>query len=248
MSSKVVVLFSLLCACTFVATAKSLPLSPFKAGAVTDSSSSETAPIVKPARDFVMIQIGSNSWMNRPDSVKTTNKGYVFNAYICYDFPIKKSKMSFAAGLGIHTSTIYLDNMELVRQDTGALGGAARFIKETENYKRYKVNDVYLQAPFELRYFGNTLNRNKGFKAALGVQVGTLLGGHTKGITSINSNTIKEKVNTKRYLSPWNFAATARVGMGNFTLFGSYNITKVFKESGGPDITPFSVGLCLTGL
>ena len=212
------------------------------------NSSAVPPPIVKPSRDFVVLQLGYTTWAQKPDSVKTKTIGYTFNGYVCYDFPIKKSKFSFATGLGINTSVIYLDQQVLANRDTGSLGNQARFIPDTSHYKRYKFVTTYLQAPFELRYFSNTLNRNKGFKAAIGMQVGTLLGAHTKGLRSVDGTNVKEKVDTKRYVSTWNFAATARVGWGNFALFGSYNLTNVFKENSGPVITPVTAGICLTGL
>ena len=63
-----------------------------------------------PSRDYVMIQIGYDTWNSAPDSINITGIGRAFNAYICYDFPIQKSNFSFAAGLGIGTSNIYLKN------------------------------------------------------------------------------------------------------------------------------------------
>ncbi len=59
---------------------------------------------------------------------------------------------------------------------------------------------------------------------------------------------IKDKEATKRYLTPWNFAGTARVGWGNFSVYGTYNLTNVFKDGAGPALTPYSVGICFTGL
>lgn len=206
------------------------------------------SPIMKPSRDFVMLQFNYVSWISKPDSIKTKSVSYGFNGYLCYDFPIKKSKLSFAAGLGVSTSSVYLDQQVIALTDTGALGAAARFRPDTAKFKRYKFNTTYLQAPFELRFFSNTQNRNKGFKAAIGLQVGTLLGAHTKALTSVAGTNVKEKLDTKRYVSNWNFAATARVGWGNFSIFGSYNLTNVFKDNSGPPITPMAVGICLTGL
>lgn len=212
------------------------------------NSNAAPPPIVKPARDFVMLQFAWNNWVQKPDSVKAKTFGYAFNAYLCYDFPIKKTHLSFAAGIGVNTQVMYLDGQVISLNDTGALGATARFLPDTKGYKRYKFVTTNLQAPFELRYFGNNLNRNKGFKAAIGLQVGTLLGGHTKGLYSANGTNIKDKVDTKRYMSNWNFAATARIGWGNFSLFGSYNLTPVFKDGSGPAITPMTAGICLTGL
>ena len=206
-------------------------------------------PIIKPSRDFVMLQFAYNNWVKKPDSVNTKPFGWAFNAYLCYDFPIKKTNLSFATGLGISSSIVYMNQQIISLKDTGA--GQVKFLPDTaygEKYKRYKFATTYLTAPFELRYYSNIQNRNKGFKAAVGLQIGTLLGAHTKGLTSVNGTNVKDKVDTKRYMSSWNFAATARVGYGNFSLFGSYNITNVFKDNAGPPITPISLGICLTGL
>lgn len=225
---------------------------PVFAQDVTDKSATTDAtppPIIKAARDFLMLQFNYNTWLTKPDTVHTKTIGYGFNGFICYDFPIKKTKLSFATGLGIMTSVVYLDQQAIANTDTAAAyAGQARFIADTNHFKRYKFVTTYLSAPFELRYFSNTYNRNRGFKAALGMEIGTLLGAHTKAVTSISGTNVKYKVDTKRYVTPWNFAATARVGIGNFSLFGSYNLTNVFKQSAGPAITPAAIGFCLTGL
>jgi hypothetical protein len=212
------------------------------------SGSMLTAQVKTPA-DHLMIQFGYHNWYKKPDSIKTTSLGYFFNAFLCYDFKIKKTKLSFGTGIGVGTQVVFLNNQFIRRNDTGILSTAAHFYDDTDNeYKRYKFNTVFLTAPFELRYYANTTNRDKGFKAAIGVQVGALLGAHTKGLKSAGGTNLKEKENGKRFISPWNFAATARVGYGHFSLFGSYNFTNVFRETNGPDVAPISIGLSLSGL
>ncbi len=74
------------------------------------------------------------------------------------------------------------------------------------------------------------------------------MGAHTKGVKSVEGTNVKDKVDTKRYLNSWNFVATARIGYGNLSLFGSYNLTQVYKDNAGPAITPMAIGICLTGL
>jgi len=221
----------------------------------TMNSNAVPPPIVKPSRDFVMLQLNYVNWVQKPDSINTKAFGYGFNGFVCYDFPIKKSNFSFATGLGVSVNVIYLDQQQIVNTDTMAVYNQARFLpnplsplSDSANIKRYKFVTTYLQAPFELRYFSNMKNRNKGFKAAIGMQIGTLLGSDAKELVSIGGTNVKFKTDTKRYVSPWNFAATARVGWGNFSIFGSYNLTKVFKTNEGPAVTPAAVGICLTGL
>ena len=212
---------------------------------VKDGPKLEKTKVSKPSRDFLMLQVMHSGWLNAPDTVKIKGLGRGFNGYICYDFPIKKSNFSFAAGIGVGVDNIYLNDQQVVLTDNDT-NAQARYITETLKYKRYKVTTTYLEAPFELRFFGNKENRNKGFKAAAGLRVGTLIGAHTKG--KEDGSKIIYKVNTKRYLETWRFAGTLRLGYGNFTLVGTYNLTNLYKENQGPPITPYSIGLCITGL
>ncbi len=134
----------------------------------------------------------------------------------------------------------------MVLTDTTA---AVQFKPETLPYKRYKLNTAYVEAPFEIRYFSNKENRNKGLKIAAGLKVGTLLSAHTKGKYTLNNKPIIEKVSTKRYLESWRYAATLRVGYGNFSVFGSYNLGGMYKVNSGPEeIRAVSIGICLSGL
>ncbi len=214
--------------------------------AQTASSKLAKSAYSMPSRDYVMLQFGYDNWTNVPDSIKVTGLGRAFNAYICYDFPIMKSNFSFAAGIGIGTSNIFLKDQEIVLTDTASY---IQFIPETKSYKKYKLATSYIEAPFEIRYFSNKENRNQGIKVAVGLKVGTLLSAHTKGKRTLNSKPIIEKVNTKRYLESWRYAATARIGYGNFSVFGSYNLGGVFKVNSGPEnVRPYSIGICLSGL
>lgn len=201
----------------------------------------------KPSRDFVMLQFTYDGWANQPDSVKVGGFSRGFNAYLCYDFPIKASHFSFATGLGIGTSSMFFQNgQQLVLTDSGQK--AAKFIPQREDYSNFKLTTAYLEAPFELRYFANKENRNRGFKAAVGLRVGYLMAAHTKGNRTENGAKLTEKVQSKEFLDKWRYGATLRLGWGNFSAFGAYNFNSVFQDGLGPAVTPYSVGICLTGL
>ncbi len=235
-------------AALFLVTLLCTVLSPASFAQTTQAPTTAISEVQKPSRDFIMLQFTHEAWANKPDSVKTGGIGRGFNGYVCYDFPIKNSNFSFAAGAGIGSANIYLDDQMIGLRDTGARGASVSFLPESPDYKKYKINTTYLEAPFELRYFGNRENRNKGFKAAIGMRAGLLVGAHTKSVREVEGVKTVEKVNTKRYLDKYRFSATARVGWGNFTLFGSYNLNAMFTEGRGPDIVPYSIGLCVTGL
>jgi hypothetical protein len=199
------------------------------------------------SNDFLMIQLSYDGWAGSPDSIKTgLNRG--FNVALMYDFPFKKSKLSMAAGLGVSTSGVYLkDN----RMDITGTTTKTQASFPSSSYKKNKVATTYLEIPIELRYRSVPDNANKGFKAAIGVKVGALVDAHTKvKYTGPNGSKQIEKENNRGFFNPWRFSATARVGYGNFALFGAYSLNPLLKDnsSGNLDIRPYSIGICLSGL
>ena len=105
----------------------------------------------------------------------------------------------------------------------------------------------------ELRFTDNPAKSNKSIKAAIGVKVGTLLNAHTKGKTLLNRsggtvNSFTEKESSKRFFNSTRLSVTGRIGLGNFSLFGSYQINNLLKDGVGPQIKPFQVGISLSGL
>lgn len=214
------------------------------------SNNTETKKVVKPSRDFVMLQLTYENWNGTPDNVNVGGLGRGFNAYLCYDFPISKSNFSFAAGIGVGTSNIYFKDQLAVMNTSSSsiIFQNVDTLASADYYKKSKLATAYLEAPFELRYFGNKENRNKGFKAAIGMRVGLLVNAHSKNKNTLSGVSIVEKTNTKRYVQTWRFAPTFRIGWGNFSLYGSYNISALFNNGQGPEVFPYSIGICVTGL
>jgi len=130
---------------------------------------------------------------------------------------------------------------------------AFRNVEDTNHYKKYKLSTNYLEAPLELRYAVNPEKPNGTFKVALGVKIGTMVNAHTKGKTlqnraggTINAYTLKET--TKRYFNTTRVSGTLRVGYGNFTVFGTYQVSSLLRDGAGPILHPYSIGLTLSGL
>ena len=126
-------------------------------------------------------------------------------------------------------------------------------VDSTEHFKKYKVATTFAEVPIELRYTLDPLNEKKSWKFAVGVKVGTMINAHTKGKTLENKNntvinSFTEKQNKKTFFNGTRIAATARVGIGNFSLFGAYSITSLLKDGAGPTIRPYQIGLCISGL
>lgn len=208
------------------------------------------------AADHFMIQYGSDSWANRPDSVRT-GSGFSrhFNMYVMLDKPFKSNaKFSVAFGLGIGSSHIFFNNMKV---DIKANAARLPFTRadSTDHFKKYKVTNVYAEVPVELRYYSNPENPNKSWKAALGVKVGTLLKTYTKGKNLVTKNgfsvygpTYIQKESEKRFFNGTMLALTGRVGYGFISLDAGYQINGVLKDGAGPVMNKFSFGITISGL
>lgn len=205
--------------------------------------------------DHFMLQLSSDHWSGTPDSISSHQKGFSkgFNAYLMLNKPFKSSpKLSLGVGVGISTSNISFKKMEV---DLKAAPGFLPFpaLDSAEHFKKYKVATSYLEIPLEFRFTSKPNTPNKSFKAAVGLKIGTLVNAHTKGKnlqsasgTTINSYT--EKINSKRFINGTHFMATARVGYGVFSLFGSYQLNRFLKDGAGPNIKLYQIGLTLSGL
>ncbi|MCW3462571.1 porin family protein [Chitinophaga nivalis] len=199
------------------------------------------------SRDFLMIQLAYDGWSGAPDNVKTGfNRG--FNVALMYDVPLKNSPISLAAGLGVSTSGVFLkDNIMDISGKSNR--NTASFPANNNAYKKFKVATTYVELPIEIRYRSVPDNANKGFKAAIGMKIGALVDAHTKGKnTGANGSKNIDKVANKGFFNPWRFAATARVGYGNFAVFGAYSLNTLLKDNNNIDIRPYQIGICISGL
>ncbi|RYZ26645.1 MAG: hypothetical protein EOO10_14985 [Chitinophagaceae bacterium] len=227
----------------------------FVATAQTDTTTPTKIfrPMQTRSKDHFMIQFGGATWQNKPDSIKTGGFSRTFNIYVMLDFPFKSSpKLSVALGPGLATDHVFLDKMTAGITENAS---AVRFrdVSDTTHFKKYKISTAFLELPIELRFSSNPDADGKSFKAALGVKVGTMIAAWAKGKNledrnnnSVNDLIVKEK--SKRFFNTNRISATARLGYGHFTLFGSYSLTPLFKEGVGPKMNAMSVGLTLSGL
>ena len=205
------------------------------------------------ANDHFLVQLGYTGWAGKPDSINTGGFSKSFNVYFMFDFPFKTNpKLSMAFGPGISSDHIIFKRTYVGIKD---ITETLRFVDQadTNHFKKTKLNTTYLEAPIEFRYTANPLNSDKSFKFALGVKVGTMINAHTrnkefenKNGQTLNSYTMKET--SKRFFNTTRLVGTARVGMGHFTLYGSYQVTPLFKEGVAAEIRPFSIGITLGGL
>ncbi|MFY7965531.1 MAG: outer membrane beta-barrel protein [Chitinophagaceae bacterium] len=221
-------------------------------------TSKPTATLKKPTvahpSDHFLIQFGSDSWVSKPDSART-NGGRHFNFYLMTDKPFKTNpKYSVAYGIGIGSSNIYFDKtfVEITSKNTKL---PFRNQEGSNHFAKFKLTQIFLELPVELRYTLNPENSGKSWKFAVGAKVGTLLKAYTKGKDwqdknniSINGPSYISKEYSKNFFNTTRLSFTGRVGYGNFSLSAAYVVTPALKTGNSPDLNTLSIGLTVSGL
>ena len=202
------------------------------------------------SKDHLVIQYGVHSWLQKPDSLNTGGFSRSFNLHFMFDFPFKTNpKFSVGIGVGVGSDNLFFKRTNIDLKNRNRIF----FNKDSVNsYKKYKLNTAFLEVPVELRYTHDPANVNKSFKMALGVKVGTMINAHTKA--KVNRDVNNEggyisKINNRARFNNLRLAATGRIGLGIFSLFGTYQINQLFKDGTGPvDVRPLTVGVTISGL
>ena len=205
--------------------------------------------------DHLMAEVSYDRWLGATDSINSHTKGFSrgLNIYFMLNKPFKTDPhWSVAFGLGIGSSNMVFKKMSV---DLTATGNTLPFtaLDSTNHFKKFKLSTSYVEIPVELRYTFHPEDLKKSWKIAFGAKVGTMINAHTKGKIwqDKNNNTLINyivKEDRKTFLNGTKVAATLRVGMGNYSVFGSYQITSLLKDGAGPVIHPIQIGFCLSGL
>jgi hypothetical protein len=202
--------------------------------------------------DHFLLQLGYTKWSGIPDTINTSGFSKSVNVYFMFDFPFKTNpKLSMAFGPGIATDQILFSKTHVgIRDNTASILFTNQ--ADTNHFKKTKLATAYLEAPVEFRYSADPLT-GKGMKAAIGIKIGTLLNAHTRNTkfqdktnSVINDYVMKEA--SKRFFNKNRLSVMGRIGYGHVSLFGSYQVTALFKDGLGPVVKPFSIGLTLSGL
>lgn len=205
--------------------------------------------------DHLMVQFGYEGWAAKPDSAHTKGLPHTLNVYFMLDKPFKTDpRFSVGIGVGISGASVYFNKTEVnITGTTPTLEFTD--VSGSNHFRKYKLAYSYLEVPVELRFSKDPENDSKSLKFALGAKVGTLLNVHTRGKTLLDANgrlvqSYTEKLSSKNYFDALRLAGTARVSLGHFGIFGSYQVNNFVKPGAGiaADIRPFTIGFVVSGL
>ena len=196
------------------------------------------------------VDLFTDIWQIKNDSIKpgSVNPGISF--YIMLDNPIGEGKTpwSYAIGAGLTSENLY--NNIFIGNQKNTSGVTETYFyhipKKTSagtplTYKKDKMVFTFIDLPFELRY-----RSTKGFKLAVGVKYGLLVGFHTKfkgDDPQGKLGPIMLKQSTTTNMQTSRYGVTLAVGYKSLMFNGYYQLTKTYKDGVGPDMYPISVGI-----
>ena len=155
--------------------------------------------------------------------------------------PIAHEKFGLTTGAGLkYNSYDLVQDIVIVNQNnlTSGFGDSTREISKN----RFKTNSLYVPLMLETN---RGRDADHSFHLAVGGTVGYTYGTRTKQKYKQDGDEFKKKDRNDFNVNAFQFAAIARVGYGDFTLYATYNLTPLFDKNKGPEVYPFTVGLSL---
>ncbi len=231
-------------------------LSPLYSQAVDSKNTNSVTykDVQSKARDHFMVQFGYLNWNKKPDSIYIAGFNRQVKFYGMYDLLIKGFPyMSVGIGAGFAWDNVYFNDTKLNITQNDYNTAQLVNHNDRERFEKSKLTTWYFEVPAELRFTTNIRNYNKGFKMAVGLSYGFLLQAHTKGVNLLNAtgtsiNNSKQIAIDSRYFNTSRLLAHARIGWGFIHLYGTYQLDALFTNTGGPNVSPYSFGIGLTGL
>ena len=202
---------------------------------------------VKLPKDRIAVDFLGTNWVhNIGNGFKTKWYSRGISVYYYYDLRIKKSRVSFAPGIGFSSSNIY--HRSEMNDDSLGTHFDPMDATKLSNIKRNKLSLNYIDIPLELRIRTNPDKNDNFWKFAIGFKAGVRIDAHTKQVIKENGETKVYKEKRFPDFSLFRAGPTLRVGYSVFNLVAYYGVVGVFKKDKGPLANEFSVGISFNGL
>ncbi len=201
---------------------------------------------------FAGLEVGLNNYVTEDLSMTlppgdaymdlNTGKSWNWNLnFIDYGFRLGSDYTGLVTGLGFECINYSFDGQNSIRKDpeTGVIN---TYVPDyAGNITKSKLNVNYLYAPLLLEFQIPAGKHNIHISG--GVLGGVKLWSNTKMKYTVSGEKSKEKAKGDYNLAPLRWGVTARVGYRAINFYANYYMTTLFKENGGPELYPFSIGL-----
>jgi len=189
-----------------------------------------------------VLEFGFNQDISSPDKFALNFWGSrTANIYYQYEWRIMKSSFSFVPGIGLSLERFKFNNEYTLDYDPNDFNSIILIPPSDTGLPGVKKSQLianYIDLPLELRYNTNPDEPARSFKISVGGRIGFMYDSFSK-IKYKEEGEVKKIKNKEDFnLTKIRYGLTARIGIGNFSVFGYYNLTPLFEEGKGlSDIT-----------
>ena len=202
------------------------------------------------------LEIGLNNFVNSDFSSSldpslmymdlNTNRSVNLNInFLQYDLGLGK-RAGIVTGMGFEFSNYFFDRDNNIMKNTD--GQIVEYIPSflTEpgsSMIKSKLATTFLTVPLLMEFHIPAGKRNIHLSG--GVIGGAKIFTTTKIVYKERGDRQKDKVKDDFNINPLRYGYTARIGYRNLRLFANYYPVSIFEKGKGPELYPYSVGLCL---
>ena len=160
--------------------------------------------------------------------------------FLQYNIGIQKAKrnVGLVTGLGLTLNDYRFSNAYTIENNNGIVDPVEL---EQQGLSKSKLSTCFLTIPIMMEFQVPLKGHHKGFYISGGLLGGLKLGSHTK----VKQNEEKSKNHDDFNINPFRCGATTRIGYRGINLYGTYYFTSFFKDGRGPEMNPFTIGICL---
>jgi len=157
------------------------------------------------------------------------------------DFHIVKNYVNLVVGFGFDFNHYSFKNNVTLNGDTTYLSATVNTI----DYKKNKLNVSYIKVPLMLE-FNTSKNPEKNFHIGVGGEFAYRIYSVAKQKYDVGDVHHKSKQRDDFNLEPFRYGAMVRVGYNNVTVYANYGLNRLFQKNKGPQVYPFSLGVCFS--
>lgn len=184
-----------------------------------------------------VLEFGFNSALSGPDQFDLGFFGSrTVNLYYQYEFRILKSSFSFVPGIGLSLERFKFSDDYTLGYADGDLSSIEMISPADAGFPDIKKSHLitnYIEIPLELRYNTNPDDPARSFKISFGGRIGYMYDSFSK-IKYKEDGEMKKIKNKEDFnLNKIRYGLSARIGIGNVSLFGYYNLSPLFEEGKG---------------
>jgi len=190
-------------------------------------------------------ELGLNTYYNDGDfggsdfmSLNQSKSLEVNINFLEYNIVLAEQRAGLVTGMGWSMNNYRLDNPVTLEKVEGVIVGQDL---DPDGLKKSKLTVSYLTIPLLLEF---QIPVNEGSNQVFlsgGVIGGLNLGSHTK----IKTDDTKSKDHGNFNINPFKYSLAGRIGLKDISIYATYSLSKLFKDGGGPELYPFTIGISL---